>query len=771
MRAAAKANVASRIRHFFASDTPLSSENKEFDIRTLSCTYKSDVARWIRQTLILRHSAMRNRKSSWDDDDTTVAERKPGTPSFITFDQFVSMRGVLEDLGDFTILADALSILSDEVQGSILTAVADTVNFYFDIFDAIGAAKDIARKMFSQLEELSGQECIERSFVESLIDLARRMPDTSYQIQRLRKELALHTPKPLAVACSPISDNMVEAVQSTELTFADDMDQMLACGTSMDKQTMSRVFETIMIHLEKSFKNTEGAVCRDSQLLARLRSFDVKVFDHLFQRWIHTWFLSHDRPKLSMILAPIVCSRIFLLKKMFHVVTEILSSVESQNDKVALATEALELTLDLDCGRMPTVDYRVYRLSDQLARIIRTSPNSIVKCIHTIKKDCIAATAATRSQAQTLTKHLSLHSLAKTILLQRRLALKEDHTFSEFEQFSKLDEGALAAIINNPYEQDCSLAGHLGAKVIDLLDHLSDFNLLLAQIELKAMFQSPLSSSVDHNGVLSEILVDRSSAAKKGEIDLIICLVADLPDGQASSVRERAESELLATVVRGKVAPSQRAILENLFLVINATAFTIEKRENPLLIGQISDYLDAALRSSAIESACEDTYNCLHELSYLDLILRILVCHQTTIQHANFPQALLYRLLMSLSLLAAHSATSTTSIGNQLLDVVALLSDSLSDENRSRCINTLEDQYHVHDPRLSFIYGYRETLDSEWLQLATKISPSADGAVARNITQPYHLRRWEMMQDATPVAGVNDTSLSLSLFSARRSVL
>ena len=36
---------------------------------------------------------------------------------------------------------------------------------------------------------------------------------------------------------------------------------------------------------------------------------------------------------------------------------------------------------------------------------------------------------------------------------------------------------------------------------------------------------------------------------------------------------------------------------------------------------------------------------------------------------------------------------------------------------------------------------------------------------------PFPLRRWEMVQDATPIIGENDTCLSLSLFGARKSVL
>lgn len=132
---------------------------------------------------------------------------------------------------------------------------------------------------------------------------------------------------------------------------------------------------------------------------------------------------------------------------------------------------------------------------------------------------------------------------------------------------------------------------------------------------------------------------------------------------------------------------------------------------------------------------------------------------------------------MTLSLLLTHdSLKPLQSLSEHVLDVLTVLTDSLSDDIRSQCIRLLRDQYRTRDPRLLFLFGYSENAEGEWLQLMTNsLSASTaknEGLVGANeSTQPFPLRKWEMMQDTTPLVTENDTSLSLALFGARKTVL
>lgn len=132
---------------------------------------------------------------------------------------------------------------------------------------------------------------------------------------------------------------------------------------------------------------------------------------------------------------------------------------------------------------------------------------------------------------------------------------------------------------------------------------------------------------------------------------------------------------------------------------------------------------------------------------------------------------------MTLSLLLTHDSLSPLrNLSEHVLDVLAILTDSLSDDTRSQCVRLLRDQYRTRDPRLLFLFGYSENTEGEWLQLMTS-SMSASTAKTEGLvgasesTQPFPLRKWEMMQDTTPLVTENDSSLSLTLFGARKTVL
>lgn len=196
-------------------------------------------------------------------------------------------------------------------------------------------------------------------------------------------------------------------------------------------------------------------------------------------------------------------------------------------------------------------------------------------------------------------------------------------------------------------------------------------------------------------------------------------------------------------------------------------------------------YLEVA--GDSVHSSLDDLYEYVMlprfaqvaDVNRTDVLLRLLTVHQSTMQHPKFPQATLCLILLSLSVFLIHPSWSKQpNLTDYIHDVLNILSDFLSDESRTQCMSTLRDHYHTRDPRLRSIFDFSETTDDEWLQLVTDAAarpetkaPDTAGAVFKPVTQPFCLRRWEMIQDATPLVGENDASLSLTLFGARRTVL
>ena len=770
-----KAKLADQIPDFFpAQHATQSSVISHIDYSTLSQTVKSSIARWIRQTLILRLQALNEACSDADEHDRAIVDSANSRADLLSLGQFQALRSVFEEIGEFAVLADCLNLLSAEVHGSILTAVADTINHYFDIFDSIGAADDLFQNLCRQQQDAAGHELIEKGFLESLVDLGCRLSSAAQEIPRLRKELSMYAPKPSAAACSPISDTMVEAIQTSEPAFADEMDQVLTNGTTMDVPTLSRVFARIIAHLEKSLLGLECSILRFSQILMRLRGFAPKIFDTLLFERLQLWLQSDSRPKLSRIIPPMICSKIIALKTVVNAIAQNLNAEGSAGHKTMLALDAVDLIAEAYCERMLTVDYRRYRLLDQLHRLERTAPTSLLTIVGVVIQASSSADLMTQSQAKRHVESSAVRSFLRRLLLQRHGTVNgaEEVLGSFFLNASTLK--VIGGLLHKGHVT--SSDSGLSTKILRLLDDISDFNMPLARVELITVLDSGVEPPEVCTRILSEILVKRSRTSTAGRIELWTCLVSELSVNQAAADRDKAESELLSRALRDMTSMSSENRHGDLHLIVEAAAFSVPYTETSPILDQISDSLATFVASSQLEMHQPDRPETDPPFQFIDVILRLLTIHQTTIQHPKFSQNTLHQIVMSLALLLIHPLlTSHSDLSNRLSDVLSLLSDSLSDDNRSRCIRALRDHHQTRDPRLRFIFGYAETVEKEWLQLVTKSTSAAEtkaeGAAAATTTIPFPLRRWEMMQDATPVATENDTSLSLTLFGARKSVL
>ena len=309
-----------------------------------SVTVKLAVASWIRQTVAARFSLKHVKHAVKPEETVPQEEAGHGSPpKAMTPNQFQGIRKVLEDLGDFAILADVLHIVSDSEDGSILTAACDTVSYHFNIFAAIGAHVSLFNDLCQRYEDIRSSKAIDVSLVESLIDLGKCLPNTAKQLKRLRRQALLYLQKSPAIACSPISDTMAEALQSGESTFAEEIEQVLASGTSMDRQTLARLFEAIIKRLEASWTNLAQSVAVFAELLIRLRRFGRKQFDSLIHTWVGHVLRNLDRPTFREIFVPLICSGCLTLETLLGLAAGALDELDVASARAALAVDMLEL--------------------------------------------------------------------------------------------------------------------------------------------------------------------------------------------------------------------------------------------------------------------------------------------------------------------------------------------------------------------------------------------------------------------------------------------
>ena len=767
MIVAAKSRIKDQIPDFFHWDVPSGSGAGCDGLAFSSQTVKSAVALWIRQSIVSRLQLYK--KSGSSSGGTKQPNPDKVASCLVTLEQFHTIRRILEDFGDFSILADVLNILSDEVQGPILTAVTDTVNHYFDVLNAIGAADDIFRRLYRQAEEHHGPEVIERDFLESLIDLACRLSNTAQEVQKLRNDMSALVPRLSAVAFSPISDTMVEAVQSAEPTFADDMDQMLAGGTSMDKQTLTRIFGTIIGHLETSFEESSQLGIRFSQLLARLRRFGPKIFDILLKDWLQHWFCSDLQTKRWTILPPMICSRAVSLRVVLDSIAHLLGLKGHRDDRATLALEMLDLVTRVNSGPMPIVDYRGYRLLDQLHHVVRMSSASITAIISVVVDACRVTEAALRARARVRVEDASVKNLIQTLVLQQSSTPKDCTSAFPNTDLQK----AFWGVLDQDQLRESSYPDR-HSRISKLVNNASDFNLPLIQLELRAVLSD--TGSLEDAEPLSNTLVELASASKDGHVDLLASVVSELPLIYASSVREKAEAEIvyLGVTDTAWMRHGDKTRLRGLTAIIEAAAFSVSDAGISDSLDQITGRLSMICSSPQLDKHQDghDEISLDRVCQSIDVLVSLLIIHQSAIQQPRFSQSALFGILVALSRILIHPLLAFhPTLPSYVFDTLALFSDSLADDTRRQCIRTLRDYHHSQDPRLRFVFGYPDTVNSEWLQLVTRSSAFLEAKSEGMTMQPYPLRRWEMMQDAMPVSTENDTSLSLTLFGARKSVL
>ena len=442
----AKRNIAEQIPGFFAGSEPsFQITLPSLELRRLGGTVKWDLGRWVRQAVASRFQA--NRTSS--DTDTKETVLADSSDSVITLQQLAKIRKVLEDLEDFTILADVLSIVSECEDARILNLAVDTVNQYVDVFAAIGAADDLFGSVCQRHEEIRAQMPVMKSLIVSLIDLGEDLPNQTLPVRQLRKVVLSYERKCAIAACSPVSDHMAEALQSTESNFADEFEQVLASGSSMDKQTLSRLFETAMGRMRPSKDESLSSV-NLPELLARLRSFDTKAFDQLMQGWLDSLLQSTSQPRLLLTLPTLISGGCTTLRAVMDQASILIEGPRKIQHCGKVATDMLELLcsnapvdpLSTEYQSLVQPSQRAYRFRKEQDLFIRTHPSQLLLIIRATIRACADPQSSTQASARALISSTDGRGLLRDLMVRHPESV--DELGQAFKPGASIDQVKLA---------------------------------------------------------------------------------------------------------------------------------------------------------------------------------------------------------------------------------------------------------------------------------------------------------------------------------------
>ncbi|KAG0650574.1 Mediator of RNA polymerase II transcription subunit 12 [Hyphodiscus hymeniophilus] len=757
----------------------------------LSRSIKSEIGLWLRQTVqLLVVQPPIPPIDEWDNSTT-----KGGT-SAITASDFNTVRQFLETTEDHSMLADVLKIATSSNDPDVLASCADTLDLHLNTFAAIGALKGIFDILVARLRSLSDDlDSIPRVFLVALSDLAARIPEQNIIAQQLAQELARSDRKTAADACSPVSDHMA-LMQTAEADFTDEIEKVLASGNSMDQATLERLFQRIALRLEESWTKSPEQHRSCGLLFTRLRTFDAQQFDLLMAAWVDRFIQMTDRPSMIHVLGPLISFGCINLSNVVVNGGTIFEKLDTGDPaKVDIARELMCLVIAP--SNLPEVmtPEEAYRLRIKQSHLQKDNLMEIVTLIRRAFENVENKTGSALFPALVYADPLATYKLLQRIVLADAGSMTKNLVLPLLNSGDERISSSAVAMVDWLVVGERCEGGAKPIAIEAVLNLADDFTLPFCHVKLASMFaledasmQETEDDGLDHGSERLAALDVAIETAVAAQNTSWTCIVPLLDSSITQHIRHRAETQFLAGFPSPKALnteesmPSRVQRAEHLLFIVEVTS------------NIVSSSSTASTLASEIVSTLRDLWHLLSNVQidemkaqviakWIPLLLSFITLQSSVFDtadtgHENHAKAVLALAALLLQLQALDTGKeSVTILIEQTFDLALYLIDSLPDDMRQNCIRSLRDT--VSNPRISYLFSIAAN-PSEWLVLSQKekgppIPPGLTGPEARAMIvpekekiSPFPLRRWEMLGEPTPNVGENDTSLSLTLFGARR---
>jgi len=618
-----------------------------------------------------------------------------------------------------------------------------------------------------------------RVFLVSLSDLASRLPGQNTVAQQLSQELARSDRKTAADACSPVSDHMA-LLQTSAADFTDEIEKVLASGNSMDQATLERLFQRITLRLEESWEKSSDNQRSCGLLLTRLRTFDAQQFDSLMTVWVSRLLRIQNRPTMMQAFGPLISFGCLALQDVIvgSRSIEAMGSVQGSS----LAYEALELLVPSFTVPESMTLEEGYRLRIKQAHLQKDNP---VEVLNVVRRMFETAIDLDKPLDTEILRSAEFHELLQALVLSDTHRFVDSFVMPLFQSCAPE-----AVVVLNRCIDGLLLAGKENEPVTTevLLNLADDLSLPFCQVKLAAMFKRDDTVMEGADSRQSDDLeafdraIESAVAAGKTTWASIVPL---LDPSIAQRLRQRAEVRFLALfpslrATSGEDSMQNRIVhAENLLHIIDATAYSVATNKTSVSVTSLASDIVATLNGLWLLLANLQSPEIKDAImsKWLPLLLSFTTIHipsfeATKAGHESRAKAILTLTAIFLQLQALDFTTEDIkNLAEQAFDLALFLVDALPEDMRQQCIRSLRDT--ASSPRVSYIFSFAPN-PTEWLVLSqrekTQPAPSAgvaDRAIEEKLV-PFALRRWEMLGEPTPNVGENDTSLSLTLFGARR---
>jgi mediator of RNA polymerase II transcription subunit 12, fungi type len=742
------------------------------DLGRLAWTIKSELGQWLRG--IVATYFPNNGKAS-------LSKAVPSESEF-TLNHFILIRGVLERIGDISMLADVLCLASDSRDEAILASVADSINAHFESFSAIGALDELHKKISQAYVSLKAIKVSLPTLAISLLDLGGRRPDERLPVRVLQEDIARGDKINTIAAYSPFSDGMAESLQQAGSTFVEDFEAVILSEPNMTEQTMNQLFALVVERLQKADIVANQGESRDSLclLLARLRVFRPAHFDSLMSTWIRSIVASSDNSAVFLVLA-LVNFSCLSISAIFKNLQQLQTDTNPVRGRHSRRNVAWLLCNGILSEQLPT-EPPSYRFRTVWSRYLTTNP-----------ADALAIIALVKSDAMELYPAFSLKNTNWVPPLLSDIALQDfQRPLDDSSETCVVLEEALSDL----FQEDC-LGQMKGVDIQTVIGTCDDFSLPFCQLQLHIASQHQGSSHQASGDSIVDALFSLATKDPTDEgngmsSDAWLPLAAAVNKEIACQLRERAEQAFFAVNLplsssRPGASPlvshSEASIIRaarNLHAV-SKMAYTIPEAGDLAVCSQLNEKLTVVWRTLNINSvptattpvsgsylnvppnSTPSSTDATLLFDYLPLLLRFACLHRGALSTkvaspltGKQPHQDHVKILVLLACIALHPTVSEYhKLVGHVFDVMATLVDNISEEARAICARCLKDK--MRDPRVNYLFGTMNTLvgteeGSSSLQLVKE---------GKGVIGEWKVKQWELLE------GGADTSLNLSLFQCR----
>ncbi|ATZ45416.1 Bcsrb8 [Botrytis cinerea B05.10] len=800
--AASISNISNAFRMMpIASERRLPQVDRYFrdldDIQSLNRTSKSHIGSWLLREVELQMLPSSKPLNQWGN-PSPAAHDACG----LTAAAFVMVRDFLESVDDFTILAEVIKIATASADPQTISSCADTLNLHAEVFAGIGATKDLFDVLINRARSFADdRDIMPRAVLGSLLDLSFKMPEHQLLTAQLARQLALSDRKCVADACSPVSDHVAGGSQNNEVEFVDEIEKLLANGTSIDRGTMERLFQRVTHHLSISLDKSPEQQRKCVSLLTTLRDFNPQPFDLLMASWLPYIQKSEQRPSMVKIWGPMIGLGCFSMKDLVD--ASLKSEKDDSNSSTTVSMELLALiATPLSLPEILTSD-EAYRVRIVQSRMPIDNPELTLTVIRSAIEACSAAVHNMQPitfQTLNILGSSAMHDLLQTLVLVGgdmigRIMVHPLLSGTANQEASKVLGASINKLLVPTYHIET-----FDISVGDALKSANYLNLPFCQLKVASTFRSGKVPQAISRNMVSPHLDDLDRAVESAIMaggTTWACIVPSLDLTAVHHLRRGAETQLLRLFHAAKASgyydileeEHQLSKAESLMVILDLTIDKIytEKintsHSSQSCFPEVVTLLNNASQcfASAQPNSCKVTYL----TKWLPLLLSFTTSQTVALEPSKVGnehrgRAILCLTAIFLDLYRFKANTKTQHLPlQQCFDLILNMVDVLPDDIRQQCSRNFRDT--ASNPITSYIYSIMAP-PSDWLHIYQ--SGTKATAAGRNISNtntdhardssrqsfPFTMKRWEMLGEPSANMGENDTSLSLTLFASRKGV-